>query len=130
MARAHPQPITDKNGVTGITAPFMTFGNVSILACDGKCKNARGLQRRPKMLLDATNPADFALLSDAELAVFEALGRETPRDVDQPKRPCEMNEWCLWKCERSSTFLAGQELVLKDFRKRQYNMPWLHARDE
>jgi hypothetical protein len=100
------------------------FGHKLILACDGKCEKAWGINSRPKEKLDANNPDDYCFLADNELGdapedpgTYE--GDHAKPIAGEPK----LNKWCCRECERSEMVKPGEEIVLKDFSKRSYNIP-------
>ena len=104
------------------------FEHPVAVVCDAKCNKAWGITGRPREQL-SEDVDDFAYLSDVELG-------DAPRDPGtwegghgKPVRPEDrMNKWCVRECERSSMYPPApgdrfDELVLKDFSKRRFNMP-------
>ncbi len=109
------------------TKQIRWFGSEVTLACDGKCTKAWGLNCRPKVELDPSEPDDVAWLADDELG-------DAPQDPGtyegghaKPEGPHEMNKWCARECERSEIFDEGKEVTARDFSQRMYNQPWKHA---
>jgi hypothetical protein len=109
------------------TKQIRWFGSEVTLACDGKCTKAWGLNCRPKVELDPSDPDDVAWLADDELG-------DAPQDPGtyegghaKPEGPHEMNKWCARECERSEIFDEGKEVTARDFSQRMYNQPWKHA---
>ena len=112
-----------------IETTIQFFGSPCRVACDGNCKNAWGINRRPKEQL-SDDEDDYAYLSDLELG-------EAPDDPGtyegghaKPGYPfITHNKWCVRECERLSMTARGnpdEVLKLKDFTKRRYNQPWKH----
>lgn len=107
----------------------IAYGRKScVVACDGNCAKAWGINNRPRIEFDAKDPDDMAFLADGELG-------EAPRDPGtyeggQGKpgaTPSRHNKWCVRECERSETFDPGEALVPRDLSRRRFNQPWKHA---
>ena len=116
-----------------ITKRITFCGQSATHACDGRCDKAWGSNSRPtvpsrKERATATDPDDFAYLSDDELAdaptdpgTYEGghakpIGAKTAGDI---------NKWCVRECERSWMSPAGQPdavPTLPDFSARVYNI--------
>ena len=100
-----------------------SFGQDCVLACDGNCQKAWGVNNRPKKQIDPNNDDDFAYLADNELG-------EAPTDPGtyegghaKPQSPeARLNKWCARECERSVIEKPGQEINLPDFRERVFNI--------
>jgi hypothetical protein len=111
-----------------VVSRIIFFGELMILACDGKCTKAWGINNRPSISFDEDDPDDMAFLADDELG-------DAPKDPGtyegghgKPANPVH-NKWCTRECERSSLcevskFPSGMEL--KSFKERLYNQPWEH----
>lgn len=104
------------------------FGGVrTTLACDGGCRKAFGVSRRPRVRL-SDDPDDYAFLADPEVGeaptdpgTYEG-GCGKPTDYADPRR---QNRWCVRECERSELIEQGP-VVLPDYSRRLYNQPWKH----
>lgn len=103
------------------------YGKPAVLACDGCCDKAWGINNRPSQKFPG-DVDDYAFLADAELG-------EAPEDPGtceggfaKPTEPGErLNRWCARECERSAWSSEPNVLVqLDDFSKRRYNQPWKH----
>lgn len=92
------------------------FGHHRILACDGKCEKAWGMNTRARVELDPDDPDDFEWLADGELGEAPAdpgtyeSGHAKPLP-DEPK----LNKWCARECERSDMFAFDEPVKLRDF---------------
>ena len=107
-------------------------GRDAVLACDGKCSKAWGINGgRPKISFDPKDPDDYAYLPDQDVG-------EAPDQSDigegghgKPRHPEDrLNKWCARECERSS-ILSGDDMAspadhLPDFSNLHYNMPSRH----
>jgi hypothetical protein len=107
------------------TKTIQWFGKPFILACDGQCDRAFGIQHRQRVQF-SDDPDDFAMLSDDETG-------EAPKDPGtyeggfaKPSSPDDMNKWCARECERSDMAKAITTIALPDFTKRLFNQPWKH----
>lgn len=104
------------------------FGQPAIVACDGRCDKAWGINGRPTVSL-GDDPNDFAYLADKELE--EAPADPGTYEGGHAKPTCassRLNKWCVRACERSCmTKPEGLELQTRDFSKRFFNQPWKHA---
>lgn len=99
------------------------FGHPRVLACDGHCFKAWGINHRPRVQL-SDDPDDYEWLTDDELGeapinpgTFEGRdGKPVP-----PERL--LNKWCARECERSVICLPDAPIELPDFSRRLRNMP-------
>lgn len=101
-------------------------GKVMVLACDGQCNKAWGINSRPSIKFDEKDPDDNALLADNEVGDAPTNPGTYEGGHGKPNSPAEMNKWCSRECERSSMAAVGEPVVLRDFTKRCYNQPWKH----
>ncbi len=99
------------------------FGQQVVLACDGRCEKAWGINSRPKVIL-SEDPDDYAFLADDELGTapvdpgtYEGC-HPKPRDHADLHR---QNKWCARECERSAMGVGN--LHLPSFDGRVYNKP-------
>lgn len=101
-------------------------GSPVVIACDGKCTSAFGINSRPHVQL-SDNEDDHADLADHELGIapidpgtYEG-GEAKPTDYEDPKR---QNKWCARECERSVLVDGSGAIVeLPDYRGRVFNIP-------
>ncbi len=105
-----------------LTKEIKWFNRKAILACDGKCSKAFGINLREKINLDPNDEDDYYYLSDDEVGIapidtgiYEG-GHPKPNNESQ-----KLNKWCARECERSSIFEIGEEIKLTDFSKPVYN---------
>lgn len=101
------------------------FGRPAVLACDGNCRKAWGINGRPRVRL-SDDPDDYAFRSDGELGAAPAdpgtyEGGHAKPDPDGG--PDRQNKWCARECERSELLEPGASVVLKDFSRRVRNRP-------
>jgi hypothetical protein len=100
------------------------FGQKAIVACDGKCDKAFGMNQRltsPNSL----DEDDFEWLGDDELgdAPTESPITEGFEHQNKPSNLTEAhNKWCVRECERSVLVEPGEVIVLPDFSRRQQNI--------
>lgn len=89
------------------------FGRKRVLACDGNCAKAWGLQNRPRV-------GDREIfLADPELKKAPADPGTYEGDCAKPRKKEDLlNKWCARECERSGMFDPGEEIKLRDFTKR------------
>ena len=102
---------------------ILFFGQRVVLACDGNCNKAWGMNTRPRVDLDEGNPDDFYWLADGELG-------DAPQDPGtyeggrgKPERDQRLeSKWCARECERSRIFAPHEPIDLPDFSARLYNI--------
>ena len=113
-----------------ITKHITYFGRRCLLACDGNCSKAWGINGRPRVELSADDPDDYAFLADGELGdapcdpgTYDGL-EMTGKPLTEGDR---LNKWCARSCERSAiiedaecTDIAAQ---LPDLSVRLFNIP-------
>lgn len=105
------------------------FGEQVVIACDGKCHKAWGINNRERIRFDDED--DYAYLADDEVGVapedpgtYEGCdGKPDMWSTDSQK----MNRWCARECERRSWHKPGEPIVLRDFSVRRYNQPSKHV---
>lgn len=102
----------------------ITFGmEAAIVACDGKCNKAFGINGRPKVTL-SENEDDYYYIPDGDLGEAPIDPRSYEGIDAKPLSPDEFpNHWCVRECERSTMVRPGEPIVLDDFSKRVYNNP-------
>jgi hypothetical protein len=105
-----------------LVKPILYCGTSLVLACDGLCSKAWGLNGRPRVQLSGEED-DWEWLADGELGeapedpgTYEG-GHAKPRDHSDPAR---QNKWCARECERSEMVEVGP-LELPDFSARWPN---------
>jgi hypothetical protein len=110
-----------------ITKHITWFGRSCLLACDGNCSKAWGINNRPRINL-SDDSDDYAFLADVELGeaptdpgTYEGgFGKPHP---DQEK----LNKWCARECERSVILddveCSDVSARLPDLSTRLYNIP-------
>lgn len=107
------------------------FGGKCVLACDGKCAKAWGINSRPRVEFDEDDLDDFAYYADDELGIapedpgtYEGSHGKPNMFLDDAEK---MNKWCARECERSTIVEPGEEIRLSNFNERLYNMPRKHG---
>lgn len=103
------------------------LGQPCILACDGQCNKAWGLNARPKAML-SDDEDDFVFLADdalgeapADPGTYEG-GQGKPSETPLTD-PGYMNKWCARECERSRIVKQGEPIVLRDMKNPRPNRP-------
>lgn len=115
-----------------LISKIIWFGKTCLAVCDRKCEKAWGINGRrhdPSTLavLDTRDDDDIAYLADHEVG-------EAPRDPgtyegghSKPLHPTEHNKWCVRECERCDIISKGEEIAMRDFSQRFYNIPSKHG---
>lgn len=100
------------------------FGQPSVLACDGGCDKAWGINgKRPRVNFDPNNVDDFAYLPDGEVGAAPKDPGTLEGGCGKPRSEGErLNKWCARECERSVLVRSGEAINLPDFSKRVYNL--------
>lgn len=117
-------------------------GREFVLACDGKCHKAWGINSRPRLyyqepgvqprpLRDGEEPRDdddHVYVRDSELGDAPADPGTYECDHAKPcatvlTDPALMNKWCARECERSERFDPGEPIVLRDLENPRPNIP-------
>lgn len=97
-----------------------------VLACDGNCEKAWGINSRPRESL-SPDPDDYELLADGELGAAPADPGTYEGGAAKPDPGSgadRQNKWCSRECERSRLLgPGGEELELPDFSRRVRNKP-------
>ena len=105
------------------------FSQPAVVGCDGKCDKAWGINQRPSVPLGG-DPDDYAWLADSELDTAPTdPGTYEGGDAKPMQRPMTgdaMNKWCVRECERSDVAQSADDLDIRDFARRVYNMPAMH----
>lgn len=107
------------------TITFM--GQPAVLACDGNCAKAWGIQCRPSEQLDPNDDDDIAYLADGELGDAPADPGTYEGGHGKPAGPHDMNKWCARQCERSDMAPTVGTVRLHDYSRRLLNKPTKHA---
>lgn len=114
-----------------------TFGELFVLACDGQCNKAFGINGRPRELFDPDEPDDYIYLPDSKVGEApgpgETIGVSEGGDLKPSAVPLTdaslMNKWCSRECERSGFFKPGEPIALHDMEHPLYNMQSRHLKD-
>lgn len=111
-----------------LSKQIVYFGNDAVLACDGNCAKAWGVNNRPKENFDPKEPDDYAFLADDELGKAPANPGTYEGGYAKPRLESERlhSKWCARECERSVMVDVGKPIELTDYSKRVYNQPWKH----
>lgn len=98
------------------------YGSESIIACDGRCEKAFGLNSRPtKQLSD--DPDDFCYLADDEVGTAPADPGTYEGGEGKPDAQHKLqSKWCARECERCGTFGPTELIDLPDLSQRFYNI--------
>jgi hypothetical protein len=107
------------------TKSILYMGREQLLACDGNCKKAWGIQNRPKLNL-SDDEDDVAYLSDSELGDAPTHPGTYEGGQGKPHGPESMNKWCCRQCERSSMAVNVSSISLPNLEQRLVNQPWKH----
>lgn len=116
--------------MTQLKRTIIYMGLSRVLACDGRCEKAWGLNARPCAQLDHEDKDDFAWLADGELgdAPEDPGSYEGDHAKPSPAQKLE-SKWCARQCERSTMVEFGEDIVLRDLSQRFYNKP-PHTRED
>ncbi|PLS18900.1 hypothetical protein CVD28_00425 [Bacillus sp. M6-12] len=115
-----------------LTKEIRAFGRALTIGCDGKCEKAFGLNGRPSVQL-SDDEDDICWLADDEVGIAPTTGKTviTSEGGDMKPHPAfsgdKLNKWCYRECERCASAEIGEELKVKDFSVRRYNMPSKHG---
>lgn len=110
-----------------ITKKVVAFGKPIVIGCDAKCEKAFGINGRPSIQVSSEDD-DYAWLSDNEvgLAPISGLtciieeGGDSKPDTSNPDS--RLNKWCHRECERCVSADNREELRLRDFSTRLFNL--------
>lgn len=108
------------------TKAIIWMGSAAVLACDGNCAKAWGIQQRPKVELDPADEDDVAWLADDELGEAPADPGTREGGHGKPVSPDAMNKWCARECERSDLAPTVETVRLHNFAQRLFNKPSKH----
>lgn len=98
------------------------FGRECVLACDAGCNKAFGINSRPREQL-SDNEDDYAFLADSEVGVAPQDPGTYEGGYGKPMGQHDrLNKWCARECERSVRADKGEDVKLKDFSQRVYNL--------
>lgn len=97
-------------------------GQPIVLACDGQCGKAWGINCRPRFYL-SPDPDDIAMFADHELGVAPIDPGTYEGGHMKPLGPAdgEHNKWCCRECERCVMLRPDEDIILPDFSQRSYN---------
>lgn len=116
-----------------LTKRITYFGQPAVIACDGRCDKAWGINGRPKKQL-SKDEDDYVFKGDEELGTAPKPGKTRvlseggdckPSDVPLID-PEEMNKWCVRECERCYLSPPGKSkepIVLPDMKNPKPNIP-------
>lgn len=107
------------------TKSITFMGQPAVLACDGNCGKAWGINHRPKLEL-SEDPDDVAFLADDEAGEAPTFPGTYEGGCGKPRNPAGMNKWCARECERSTLAPTEGALKLPDYSRRLFNQPWKH----
>jgi len=118
------------------------FGKDCVLACDGKCRKAWGINGRPELFFIEEGASPRALRGgeeppdwDDHVDVADGMLGDAPADpgtsegghgkpcADEMTDPARMNKWCARECERSVVVGVGEPIALPDMERPTPNMP-------
>lgn len=112
------------------TKKIVFFGQERILACDGKCNKAWGINSRDKIHFDKESDYDdYAYYADHEVGEAPICPGTWEGGHGKPinaKSGDDMNKWCARECERSVMEGLHKPITLRDFTQRLYNDPSKH----
>ncbi len=104
------------------------FGEEKVLACDGKCDKAWGINGRPKRQLSEDGD-DYVFIGDGEFGEALAPG---PGETVAIAEGCDIkpensdgfgNKWCTRECERTAMVDLGEPIDLPDMTNPEPNIP-------
>ncbi|MFA5489289.1 MAG: hypothetical protein WC284_08730 [Candidimonas sp.] len=87
-----------------IRTDIVFLGKSCVMACDGKCEKAWGINSRPRLSND-----DYALDSETDMA---PVNPGTYEGGDGKPTNKQHNKWCARECERSSIFGPNEPIIL------------------
>ena len=120
------------------------YSKYTVMACDGRCDKAWGLNGRPQLYFmeegkppRALEPGerpvdddDHVYVRDSELGTAPGPGHTVGVSEGGHLKPSavpledgrQMNKWCLRECERSETYEDDEPIVLRDLEHPTPNM--------
>lgn len=109
-----------------LTKNIVWFGNAAIIACDGKCDKAWGINNRPRKQF-SDDPDDYVFLSDDEIGeapgdpgTYE--GGDGKPSATPLKDARQMNRWCCRECERCVLLSPSEPIVVRDLQRPEPNL--------
>ena len=102
------------------------YGRKMIMACDGKCDKAWGMNSREAEYNDRENdPDNYEYFTDDEVGIAPEDPGTYEGGYGKPHmvKSDDMNKWCFRECERCSNSDNGDLPVLPDFSVRSNNIP-------
>lgn len=84
------------------------LGKDCVLACDGKCEKAWGMNSRPVDDNDEFWHDNVLGEAPEDPGTYEG-------DEGKPKKDEKMNKWCFRECERSVFSRVINDIILPDF---------------
>lgn len=92
-----------------ISKHIIWFERPAVLACDGRCDKAFGINGRPRTQL-TSDPDDYIYRSDDEIGLAPPPGETATLSEGSDMKPSamplqdgeRMNKWCARECERST----------------------------
>lgn len=116
-----------------IQKPIVFFGQRLVLACDGRCDKAWGINGRPRHRFQPEDiePDDHVHLPDSALGTAPGPGETVGLSEGGEMKPsavpltdgARMNKWCARECERSEKVKPGAPIVLDNMEDPIPNMP-------
>lgn len=143
-----PGTATPTEPVTGAPSPppmvktILFCGRSAVLACDGQCDKAWGINKRPRFYFQESleaarrlakgtpprDPDDYIFVPDdllgaapADPGTYEG-GHGKPSAVPLTD-PSRMNKWCARECERCALLEPGEALVAPNLKRPKPNIP-------
>ena len=117
-----------------LTKQITFFGEQQVIACDGRCDKAWGINGRPHRKL-SEDPDDTVDLPDSALGTAPGPGYTNTFSEGCDCKPsavairCDgtqgyrMNRWCCRECERSVIVKPGEPIELRDMEHPRPNVP-------
>ena len=110
-----------------ITKEITAFGKQLVIGCDAKCEKAFGINGRPSIQVSPVED-DYAWLADHEVDIAPVSGLTHIVDEGGDRKPdpsipaSRLNKWCYRECERCVSATNNEDLVLRDFSERLFNL--------
>ena len=99
------------------------FGEPCILICDGNCRKAWGINRRPHTF-NSDNPDDYVFIADSKIGdAPDDPGTYEGGDAKPLFRAARLNKWCARECERGTVVDNNEEFELRDLEHPKPNIP-------
>jgi hypothetical protein len=104
--------------VSGYAKLITFFDQEALVACDGKCHKAWGINGgRPRHQF-SDDPADYVYFPDLMVPIAPEDPGTYEGNDGKPIDSAKLNKWCVRECERSAMSRAGESrklLELPDF---------------